>query len=75
MFLPIEEKKVNDEANTSILLMSGKEILSEVKKEQEMKLVVVRKSRFILTSTAMEDFPEEIQELLDNFDDIIVDEL
>jgi hypothetical protein len=36
MLLPIEEKKVKDEANTSILLMSGKELLSEVKKEQEM---------------------------------------
>jgi hypothetical protein len=33
MLLPIEEKKVKEEANTSILLMSGKELLSEVKKE------------------------------------------
>jgi len=31
MLLPIEEKKVKEEANTSILLMSGKEPLSEVK--------------------------------------------
>jgi hypothetical protein len=42
MLLPIEEKKVKEEANTSILLMSGKELLSEVKKEQEMQFVVVR---------------------------------
>jgi hypothetical protein len=33
MLLPIEENKVKEEANTSILLMSGKELLSEVKKE------------------------------------------
>ena len=33
MLLPIEEKKVKEEANTSILLMSGKELLREVKKE------------------------------------------
>jgi hypothetical protein len=33
MLLPIDEKKVKEEANTSILLMSGKEILREVKKE------------------------------------------
>jgi hypothetical protein len=32
MFLPIDEKKVNEEANTSVLLMSEKELLSEVKK-------------------------------------------
>jgi hypothetical protein len=33
MLLSIEEKKVKEEANTNILLMSGKELLSEVKKE------------------------------------------
>jgi hypothetical protein len=33
MLLPIEETKVKEEANTSILLMSGKELLREVKKE------------------------------------------
>jgi hypothetical protein len=33
MLLPIEEKKVKDEANVTILLMSGKELLNEVKKE------------------------------------------
>jgi hypothetical protein len=33
MLLPIEEKKVKGEVNTSILLMSGKELLKEVKKE------------------------------------------
>jgi hypothetical protein len=74
MLLPIEEKKVKDEASMSILLMSGKELLNEVKKEQEMQFVVVRKPRVILTSTSMEYFPEEVQELLENFVDIVVDE-
>jgi hypothetical protein len=36
---------------------------------------VVRKPRVILMSTSMDDFPEEFQELLDNFVDIVVDEL
>jgi hypothetical protein len=31
MLLPIEEKRVKEEANTIILLMSGKELLKEVK--------------------------------------------
>jgi hypothetical protein len=35
----------------------------------------VRKPRVILTNTFMEDLPEEIQELLENFADIVVDEL
>ena len=75
MLLPIEEKKLKEEANTSILLMSGKEFLKEAKKVQEMQFVVVRKPRVVLTSTTMDDLPEEIQELLDNFVDIVVDEM
>jgi hypothetical protein len=74
MLLPIEEKKVKEEANTSILLMSGKELLSEVKRGREMQFVVVRKPKVFLTSTSMDDFPEEVQELLDNFVDIVVDD-
>jgi hypothetical protein len=34
----------------------------------------VRKPKVILTSNSMEDFPEEVQELLENFVDIVVDE-
>jgi hypothetical protein len=74
MLFPIEENKVNNEASTSILLMSGNELLNELKKEQEMQFVVVRNSRVILTSTSMEYFPEKVQEMLENFSDIIVDE-
>jgi hypothetical protein len=33
MLLTIEEKNAKDEASTNILLMSGKELLNEVKKE------------------------------------------
>jgi hypothetical protein len=36
---------------------------------------VVRKPRVILTSNSMDDLPKEVQELLDNFVDIVVDEL
>jgi hypothetical protein len=58
MLLHIEDKKVKEEANTSILLMSGKELLSEVKKEKEMQFVVVRNPRVVLTSTSMDDLLE-----------------
>jgi hypothetical protein len=75
MLFPIEEKKVKEEASKSILLMSRKELLKEVKEEQERQFDVVRKPRVILTSTSMEDLPEEFQELLDNFADTVVDEL
>jgi hypothetical protein len=74
MLLQIEDMKVRKEPITSILLMSGKEILSEVKKEKNMKFFVVRKPRFILTSTSMDDLSEEILKLLEKSADILVDD-
>jgi hypothetical protein len=55
--------------------MIGKELLNEVKKENEMQFVVVRNPRVILTNTFVEDFPVEIQELLEKSVDIFMDEL
>jgi hypothetical protein len=75
ILLPIEDKKDKEEVNTRILLMSGKELLKEIKKDQEMEFFLVRKPRFILTNTYVDDLPEEIQELLETFVDIVVDEL
>ena len=42
MLLPIEYKKVKEETSNTILLMSGKELLDEVKKDEETQFVVVR---------------------------------
>ena len=36
---------------------------------------MVKKPRIFLTSTRVDDLPEEIQELLEEFVDIVVDEL
>jgi hypothetical protein len=36
---------------------------------------VVRKPKIVLTNTRVDDLPEEIQELLEEFADIVVDEL
>jgi hypothetical protein len=36
MLLPIKDEKVKTKVNNTILLMSGKELLDEVKKEEEM---------------------------------------
>jgi hypothetical protein len=55
--------------------MSGNELLKEIKKDQEMKFVLVTKPRIILTNTSIDDLPQEIQEFLENFSYIVVDEL
>jgi hypothetical protein len=46
-----------------------------VKKKEDPQFFVVRKSRIVLTSTRVDDFPKEFQGLLQEFVDILVDEL
>jgi hypothetical protein len=58
MLLPIEDKEKKREASSSILLMTGKELLNEAKKEEEIQFSIVRKPRVILTNTSVEDLPE-----------------
>jgi hypothetical protein len=55
--------------------MSGKELIKEVKKKEDTQFIVVRKPRIVLTSTRVDDLPEEIQKLLEEFVDIVVDGL
>jgi hypothetical protein len=61
--------------NNTILLMSGKELLTEMEKKEDPQFFVVKKLRIVLTSTRVDDLPDEIQELLREFTDIIVYEL
>jgi hypothetical protein len=75
MLLSIKDKEVKPEVSNTVLLMSGKELLMELKKKEDPQFFVVRKSRIVLTSTRVDDLPEEIQELLGEFIDIVVDEL
>jgi len=63
MLLPLEDKLVENEANPSILPMSGKELLKEVKRDQEMHFSIIGKLRDILTNTSMNDLLIEIKEL------------
>ena len=58
-----------------VFLMSGKELLNEVKKKENTQFIVVRKPKFFLTNTRIDDLPEEIWEFLGEFFDIVVDEL
>jgi hypothetical protein len=65
MLLPIKDKEVKLEVRNIVLLMSGKELLTEVKKKEEPQLIVVRKLKIVLTSTRVDDFRGEVQELLE----------
>jgi hypothetical protein len=75
MLLPIKDKEVKPEVSNIVLLMSGKELLTEVKKKEEPQFIVVRIPKIVLTSTRVDDLSEEVQKLLEEFVDIVVDEL
>jgi hypothetical protein len=75
MLLPIKNQEVKTEMRNIVLLMSGKELLKEVKKKEDTQFIVVRKLKIVLTSMRIDDLPEEIQKLLGEFVDIVVDEL
>jgi hypothetical protein len=75
MLLLIKDKEVKPEVSNTVLLMSGKELLKEVKKKEFTQFILVRKPKIVLTSTRIYDLPEEIQKLLEEFIDIVVDEL
>jgi hypothetical protein len=64
--LPIKDKEVKPEVSNTILLMSGKELLTEMEKKEDPQFFVVRKPRIVLTSTRVDDLPDEIQELLES---------
>jgi hypothetical protein len=75
MLLSIKDKEVKPEMNNTVLLMSGKELLKEFKKKEDTQFIVVRKPIIVLNSTRIDDLLEEIQGLLEEFVDIVVDEL
>jgi hypothetical protein len=60
MFLPIKDKEVKLEISNVVLLMSGKELITEVKKKEEPQFSVARKPKIVLTSTRVDDLPEEV---------------
>jgi hypothetical protein len=57
MLLPIKNQEVKIEVNNTVLLMSGKELLNEVKKKEDTQFIVVRKPKIVLTSTGIDDLP------------------
>jgi hypothetical protein len=74
VLLPMKYEGDKEEVGTSVLLMSGKDLLQEIKKEEEVQFSLIGNPRVVLTNTNLNDLPAEIQVPLDEFTDIIVDE-
>ena len=50
-------------------------MLQEIQKEEDLHFSLVGNPKVILTSTNLDDFPDEVKTFLDEYADIIVDEL
>eukprot|EP00253_Pinus_taeda_P027252 PITA_27252 len=75
MLLPLQEKEVpRQKTDPKTLLLGRKEYLKQIE-ENEVNFVVVCKPKVIMTSTKVYDLPIEIQEMLEKYCDIIVDDL
>jgi hypothetical protein len=74
VLFPLKDEGAKEEVGPSVLLMSGKELLQEIKKEKEVQFSLVGNPRVVLTNTNLNDLLAEIQVLLDEFADIIVDD-
>ena len=64
--LPLKDEVDKGATGNNVMLISGKELLQEVKKEKEMHFVVVGKPKVILTSTNLDNLPVELKNLLDD---------
>eukprot|EP00253_Pinus_taeda_P033292 PITA_33292 len=73
--LPVKNDADKELPENSIMLVSGKDLLQEVDKSEEVHFAIVGRPKVILTSTNLNDMPEEIQYVLNSYMDIIVDEL
>ena len=72
--LPLKAEADEEAPGNNVMLISWKTLLQEVEKGEEMHFAIVGRPKVILTSTNLEDLPEEIRNMLNDFADIIVDE-
>ena len=53
---PLKDEIVQEGSSSNILLMSGKELLQEFQREEDLHFSLVGKPKVILTSTNLDDF-------------------
>lgn len=72
--VPIKEEDTTEASGTKALLVGGNFFIKHIK-ENKVNYVVVRRTNIVLLNTEMSEFPAEIQEMLEEFKDIVVDDL
>jgi len=72
--VPIKEEETTETSGVKSLLVGGKEFLKQIE-DSEVNYYVVRRPKTILLHTKISDLPEKIQEMLQEFSDIVVVDL
>eukprot|EP00253_Pinus_taeda_P033353 PITA_33353 len=72
--VPIKEEETAETSGTRVLLMCGKQFLKQIE-DSEVNYAVMRREKMVLLHTEVSDFPAEIQQMLQEFNDIVVDDL
>lgn len=71
--VPLKEEGTAKTSSPKTVLLGGKEFLQQME-EEEVSYAVVSKPKVVLMHTEITDLPMEVQELLHEFQDIIVDD-
>eukprot|EP00253_Pinus_taeda_P004493 PITA_04493 len=72
--VPIKEEDTTEVSGTKALLMGGKQFVKQIE-ENEVNYAIVRRTKTVLPNTKKSELPTEIQEMLEEFKDIVVDDL
>eukprot|EP00253_Pinus_taeda_P013169 PITA_13169 len=72
--VPIKEEDAAELSGTKALLIGGKQFVKQIE-ENEVNYAIVRRTKPMLLNTKKSELPAEIQELLKEFEDIVVDDL
>eukprot|EP00253_Pinus_taeda_P035603 PITA_35603 len=72
--VPIKEESTAETSGVKALLMAGKEFIKQIE-DSDVNFDVIRRPKAVILHTQISDLPEEIQKMLQEFGDIVVDDL
>eukprot|EP00253_Pinus_taeda_P003992 PITA_03992 len=72
--VPIKEENTAEASGVKELLLGGKEFIKQIE-DSEINFAFIRRPRIVVLHTQVSDLPEEVQRLLQDFGDIVVDDL
>eukprot|EP00253_Pinus_taeda_P029988 PITA_29988 len=72
--VPIKEENTAETSGVKALLLGGKEFIKQIE-DSDINFFVIRRPKAVVLHTQISDLPGEVQKLLQEFGDIVVDDL